>query len=42
MLSNNLGNGKVSLLLIWQEVYTQDRPKTTSLHIQETYGGDFA
>ena len=42
MLSNNLGNGKVSLLLLWQEVYTRDRPKATSLHIQETYGGDFA
>ena len=41
MLSNNLGNGEISSLSLWQAVYTQDRPEASSLHIQETYGRDF-
>ena len=37
----NMGHGKVPLLPIWKGIYLGDRPKATSIDLQETYGGDF-
>ena len=33
VLSDNLGNGKIPLLPIWQTIHSGDQPEATSLHI---------
>ena len=33
VLSDDLGDGEISLLSLWQTVYSWDQPETTSLHI---------
>ena len=36
-----MGHGKVPLLSLWKVIYLGDRPKATSIDLQETYGGNF-
>ena len=42
MFGYNLGYGKVPLLSLWKGIYFGDRPKATSIDLQETYGGNFS
>ena len=40
MFNHDMGHGKVPLLQLWKRVYLGNRSKTTSIKLQETYGGN--
>ena len=42
VFGNHMGHGKVPLLSLWKGIHFGDRPKATSIDIQETYGGNFS
>ena len=41
VFGNNLGQGEIPLLSVWEGIHTRNQSKASSFHLQETHGGDF-
>ena len=42
MPCNHLGHGRIPILPIWKGIHLGNGSKTTSVHLQEAYGGNFS